>query len=106
MSINANRMRRQENIRESGAVLILGHPYRPGHGYRGDITNWKTLDGPDLDIRLVSRNAGSGTRDTFQRRILKGFEPGASSTDCRRKDDASARVFRCESESTEQVLNT
>ncbi|MEV0774897.1 substrate-binding domain-containing protein [Streptomyces sp. NPDC050433] len=74
--------------------------------YGGTITNWKTLDGPDLDIRLVSRNAGSGTRDTFQRRILKGFEPGASSTDCRRKDDASARVFRCEFESTEQVLNT
>lgn len=44
--------------------------------YRGDIRDWSELDGPNLPIRLVSRNAGSGTRDTFQRRILKGFEPG------------------------------
>ncbi|WP_405821980.1 substrate-binding domain-containing protein [Streptomyces sp. NBC_00838] len=74
--------------------------------YRGDITNWQEVGGPDLAIRLVSRNAGSGTRDTFQRRVLQGFEPGASSTDCQRKDDARARVLRCEFESTEQVLNT
>ncbi|WP_405796370.1 substrate-binding domain-containing protein [Streptomyces sp. NBC_01506] len=74
--------------------------------YRGDITNWSELDGPDLPVRLVSRNAGSGTRDTFQRRILQGFEPGASSTDCRQKDDAKARVLRCELDTTEQVLNT
>ncbi|MFJ4872153.1 substrate-binding domain-containing protein [Streptomyces sp. NPDC088757] len=74
--------------------------------YRGDVTNWSALGGPNLPIRLVSRNAGSGTREVFQRRVLGENEPGNSSLDCEHRDDPRARVTRCELDSTEQVLDT
>ncbi|MFF6833440.1 substrate-binding domain-containing protein [Streptomyces sp. NPDC012438] len=74
--------------------------------YRGDITNWSALGGPDLPIRLVSRNAGSGTREVFQRRVLGENEPAHSSLDCEHRDDPRAKVTRCELDSTEQVLDT
>ncbi|MFF6870772.1 substrate-binding domain-containing protein [Streptomyces sp. NPDC012450] len=74
--------------------------------YRGDITNWSVLGGPNLPIRLVSRNAGSGTREVFQRRVLGENEPAHSSLDCEHRDDPRARVTRCELDSTEQVLDT
>ncbi|KUO08052.1 hypothetical protein AQJ58_32355 [Streptomyces sp. DSM 15324] len=38
--------------------------------YRGRITNWSQLGGPDLPVVLVSRDANSGTRQVFQRRVL------------------------------------
>ncbi|MFI8963481.1 substrate-binding domain-containing protein [Streptomyces sp. NPDC053493] len=74
--------------------------------YRGDITNWKTLGGPDLPVRLVSRDADSGTREVFQRRVLGRNEPANSSRNCASKDDPDARVIRCELDSTDQVLST
>ncbi|SDK49995.1 substrate-binding domain-containing protein [Streptomyces indicus] len=74
--------------------------------YSGDIRNWSTLGGPDLPVVLVSRNSNSGTRGVFQRRILRGFEPAESSSDCHEKNDPRARVFRCELDSTDQVLAT
>ncbi|MFF2326671.1 MULTISPECIES: substrate-binding domain-containing protein [unclassified Streptomyces] len=72
--------------------------------YAGDIRNWKALGGPDLPVLLVSRDANSGTREVFQRRVLGRNEPAQSSRDCATKDDAQARVVRCELDSTEQVL--
>ncbi|MFC8508491.1 substrate-binding domain-containing protein [Streptomyces sp. NPDC057411] len=74
--------------------------------YRGDVTNWRRLGGPDLPVRLVSRDANSGTREVFQRRVLGRNEPANSSRDCTHKDDPDARVVRCELDSTEQVLST
>ncbi|WP_327239996.1 substrate-binding domain-containing protein [Streptomyces sp. NBC_01318] len=74
--------------------------------YRGDIRNWKALGGPDLPVLLVSRDANSGTREVFQRRVLGHNEPAQSSRDCATKDDAAARVIRCELDSTDQVLAT
>jgi ABC-type phosphate transport system substrate-binding protein len=76
--------------------------------YRGEVTRWKQLDAslPDLPIVLVSRNADSGTRQIFQRRVLGTWERVPStSLDCVRKDDRSAPVMRCELDSTEQVLD-
>ncbi|MFF6775440.1 substrate-binding domain-containing protein [Streptomyces sp. NPDC012637] len=74
--------------------------------YRGDITNWRNLGGPDLPVRLVSRDADSGTREVFQRRVLGRNEPANSSRNCAAKDDPEAVVIRCELDSTEQVLST
>ena len=74
--------------------------------YEGRITNWKQLGGPSLPIRLVSRNAGSGTRGVFQSRVLRRLEPAYSSRDCREKDSPEAPVIRCELDSTAQVLRT
>ncbi|MFD7442078.1 substrate-binding domain-containing protein [Streptomyces sp. NPDC059909] len=75
--------------------------------YRGEITNWKQLDGrTNLRILLVSRDANSGTREVFQRRVLSRNEPANSSRDCVRTDDPESKVIRCELDSTEQVLST
>ncbi len=34
--------------------------------YKGEITNWKDIGGNDLEIVLIGREAGSGTRDGFE----------------------------------------
>jgi len=74
--------------------------------YRGEITNWRQVGGPDLPVHLVSRDANSGTRQVFQRRVLGRGEIANSSVDCVHKDDATAPVLRCELDSTEQILTT
>ncbi|MCX4512274.1 substrate-binding domain-containing protein [Streptomyces sp. NBC_01619] len=74
--------------------------------YDGEITDWSELGGPPLGILLVSRDANSGTREVFQRRVLGRNEPANSSRDCLHKDDPRAKVVRCELDSTEQVLAT
>ncbi|MFJ4904103.1 PstS family phosphate ABC transporter substrate-binding protein [Streptomyces sp. NPDC093249] len=73
--------------------------------YRGGTDNWNQLvPGLDRPVLLVSRNAGSGTREVFQRRVLGRNEPAVSSRDCEHLDDPEAKVIRCELDSTEQVL--
>ncbi|MEV0480141.1 substrate-binding domain-containing protein [Streptomyces sp. NPDC050508] len=72
--------------------------------YRGEIRNWRQLGGPDVAVHLVSRDANSGTRQVFQRRVLQRGEIANSSVDCVHKDDPTAPVIRCELDSTEQVL--
>ncbi|MFD7131953.1 substrate-binding domain-containing protein [Streptomyces sp. NPDC059894] len=74
--------------------------------YLGRITNWRKLGGPNLPVTLVSRDANSGTRQVFQRRVLGRGEIANSSVDCLSKDDPTASVVRCELDSTEQVLST
>ena len=37
-----------------------------GRIYKGEITNWKDIGGIDLEIVLIGREAGSGTRDGFE----------------------------------------
>lgn len=34
--------------------------------YKGEITNWNEVGGDDLEIVLIGREAGSGTRDGFE----------------------------------------
>jgi len=49
--------------------------------YAGDITNWEELGGPNTDIFVIGRRAGSGTRDTFNEVIMGSREaetPGVS----------------------------
>ncbi|MFR9798596.1 substrate-binding domain-containing protein [Streptomyces sp. MS06] len=72
--------------------------------YRGGVTDWRELGGADLPVRLVSRDAGSGTRRVFQRRVLDRGEIANSSADCLHRDDPAVPVVRCELNSTEQVL--
>jgi len=40
--------------------------------YKGDITNFKELDGPDLKIVVCSRDTSSGTYETWEGKVLKG----------------------------------
>ena len=49
--------------------------------YSGKISNWKDVDGPDSDIFVIGRRAGSGTRDIFNEIIMGSKEaetPGVS----------------------------
>lgn len=38
--------------------------------YSGNITNWREVGGPDVDIYVISREEGSGTRDNFNEVVL------------------------------------
>ncbi len=40
--------------------------------YKGDITNFKELGGPDLKIVVCSRDTSSGTYETWEGKVLKG----------------------------------
>ncbi len=71
--------------------------------YRGEITSWSELDGRDVPIRLVSRDAESGTRVIFEDIILRGSEGPRTSTDCVTAPDGA--VPRCERGGTNQVLD-
>jgi phosphate transport system substrate-binding protein len=48
-----------------------------GQIFRGDVTNWKELGGPDLGISLYGRQANSGTYVFFQEHVmgLKDYSP-------------------------------
>lgn len=74
--------------------------------YRGEILNWKEVGGPDLTIKLISRDAGSGTREVFGRRVLGSGEPPFSSRDCTTRSAPDAPYIRCELDGTEEVLST
>ncbi|WP_328943916.1 substrate-binding domain-containing protein [Streptomyces sp. NBC_00250] len=75
--------------------------------YRGEIKNWgELITSMDQPILLVSRDANSGTREVFQRRVLGRNEPANSSLDCEHSNDPESEVVRCELDSTEQVLST
>lgn len=42
--------------------------------FTGEITNWKQVGGNDVDVVILNRAAGSGTRGTFERWVLDGKE--------------------------------
>jgi ABC-type phosphate transport system substrate-binding protein len=74
--------------------------------WAGRITNWDQFPGGlNMPIRVVARGAESGTRATFEKKVLGGPEPTLSSADCVHKDrDPSSAVIRCERSSTPGVL--
>ncbi|MBO0878087.1 MAG: substrate-binding domain-containing protein, partial [Pseudonocardia sp.] len=76
--------------------------------YDGRIGNWKDIGGKDMPVRLVERNADSGTRVVFEQRVLgkvPGF--GRNSNDCTTPlPNTAPGVVRCERSSTTEVLDT
>ncbi|MFE7757937.1 PstS family phosphate ABC transporter substrate-binding protein [Streptomyces sp. NPDC057418] len=74
--------------------------------FRGEILNWEEIGGPDMTIKLISRDAGSGTREVFRRRVLGGSEPTFSSRDCTTRSAPDVPYIRCELDGTEEVLST
>ena len=42
--------------------------------FAGKITNWKEVGGEDKPIVVVIREEGSGTRETFEKKVMKGEE--------------------------------
>jgi len=39
--------------------------------YEGQVTNWKTLGGPDLEIVVISRDTSSGTYEVWEEKVMK-----------------------------------
>jgi phosphate transport system substrate-binding protein len=73
--------------------------------FSGSITNWRQLGGADLPVSIVSRYLGSGTRETFDRTVLGGSEPPASSYDCVHKNVIpSSPVILCDEPNTGTLL--
>lgn len=73
--------------------------------YQGTITNWKQLGGANLPVSIVSRDPESGTRRTFDQKVLGRPEANFSSYDCVHKNaDQSSPVISCEEPSTLTLL--
>lgn len=73
--------------------------------YAGRVTNWSRLGGPNLPIRIVGRNADSGSRQAFERYVLGSGEGSVTSNSCTGPDRGFvAPVVRCERQTTTQVL--
>lgn len=61
------------------ALAVVVHPDNPATGltldqlsgiYRGEITNWKDVGGPDKGIVLLSRDSSSGTFEYFKEAVV------------------------------------
>lgn len=73
--------------------------------FLGTITNWRQVGGANLPIRIVARTTGSGTRATFDRKVLGRAEPPFSSYNCLSKDAVlNSPVIRCEVSDTSTLL--
>jgi phosphate transport system substrate-binding protein len=75
--------------------------------YSGQVHNWSELGGRNLPIDIVSRGYDSGTRSTFDQKVLgSGRELPASSYNCTAPDPVlpPSPGIRCEMSSTEDLL--
>jgi len=76
--------------------------------WTGKYTNWRQLGGASLPIDIVSRTTDSGTRATFDHKILRmTTEVPQSSQSCTSRDlIPNSPVIRCEKSSTDELLKT
>jgi phosphate transport system substrate-binding protein len=60
-------------------IAVIVHPSNPISGltteqlrriYQGHVGNWRDVDGPDMEVVVVSREDGSGTRAEFERLVM------------------------------------
>ncbi|MFY3792461.1 phosphate ABC transporter substrate-binding protein [Ureibacillus sp. MALMAid1270] len=72
-----------EQIVAYDGIVVVAHPTNKVDDltldqvkqiFTGEITNWKELGGDDMEIVVVSREDGSGSRDAFQE--IVGFSSG------------------------------
>lgn len=73
----------QELVIAYDGIVVVAHPSNPVKDltmeqvmqiFTGDVTNWKDVGGKDMEIVVVSREDGSGSRDAFQE--IVGYESG------------------------------
>lgn len=67
-------------------IAVVVHPDNPvtaltlaqlGQIYRGEITNWKDVGGPDKEIVLLSRDTSSGTYEYFKEEVVAAEDENA-----------------------------
>lgn len=73
----------KEHIIAYDGIVVITHPTNKVKNlsmeevkkiFTGEITNWKELGGEDMEIVVVSREDGSGSRDAFQE--IVGYSSG------------------------------
>ena len=71
----------QEHIVAIDSLVVITHPDNPVSEismddlagiYRGQITNWSQVGGPDLPIKVIDRPDDSGTQSVFVQNVLGG----------------------------------
>ncbi|RJO74927.1 phosphate-binding protein [Nocardia panacis] len=73
--------------------------------YAGRIANWNQVGGADLPVRLVNRTHGSGTRDTFEHRLLTEPQPVYPAATCREvRYTAPPSPTHCDTALTKDML--
>jgi len=82
-------------------VCVVVHPSNPVKElttgqvrsiYKGEITNWKQLGGPDAKIVVISRDTSSGTYETFHKLVMKKEKMAAGTEYVNSNPQAYARV--------------
>jgi len=82
-------------------VCIVVHPSNPVTQlstsairdiYKGKITNWKEVAGPNLPIVVISRDTSSGTYETFHGLVMNKEEMGSKVEYVNSNPQAHARV--------------
>lgn len=67
-------------------IAVVVHPDNPVTGvsladlgkiYRGEITNWKDIGGPDKPIVILSRDSSSGTYEYFKEEVVANEDENA-----------------------------
>lgn len=71
---------RTEHVVGMDGLAIIVHPNNPINSlntaqlaklFAGEVRNWTQLGGPDLPVRIYSRDENSGTWDSFKNMVLK-----------------------------------
>jgi phosphate transport system substrate-binding protein len=82
-------------------VCIIVHPSNPVKElttaqvrdiYKGKISNWKELGGPDMAIVPISRDTSSGTYETFHEKVMNKEDMAGSVEYVNSNPQAHARV--------------
>lgn len=80
MKLKAAKQEVEEVIIAYDALAVIVHPSNPVGRltrqqleaiFRGKITNWKELGGPDMKIIVYSRETSSGTYEFFKENVLR-----------------------------------
>jgi phosphate transport system substrate-binding protein len=70
-----------KNVAANDGIVMIVNPANPDTDislqqirdvYLGKINNWKELGGADKAITVISREAGSGTRSSFEKLVFEG----------------------------------
>ena len=68
-----------DHVIAKDGIAIIVHPTNPIKSltgeqikkiYDGTYSNWKELNGPDMEIVIVNRDSNSGTREFFQNHVM------------------------------------